>query len=268
MLAIKEKDREAIFSFIKQRYPLIIKTDTVWGLLSENQQTLFDIKRRPMNKPFVRLVANYETMHDLNDIHKKFLDHFWPGPITVIKNGIAYRMPNDNLLLDIINTFDKRIFYCTSANIHGGDIIQDIVDAKNIFNHWDENLVFVIPEKKQTFIKSIPSLIIDIDSWKILRTSPSEREVNLWIYQNIVIPYNQENQQKTRAIDNLDLDDNRSTWAYTTKNLYLVPEYPIEDWCEYFDSNQTPSNKKKRINKSSFINLFKRKKTLLKAKEK
>ena len=49
--------------------------------------------------------------------------------ITVIKNGISYRMPNDKLLLDIIRAFDQKIFYCTSANIHGGDIIQDIVDA-------------------------------------------------------------------------------------------------------------------------------------------
>lgn len=267
MIAIKEKERRIIFSFIEQKYPLIIKTDTVWGLLSEDPQVLFDIKKRPMNKPFVRLVSDYETMHDLEDTHKKFLNRFWPGPVTVIKNGISYRMPNDKLLLDIIRAFDQKIFYCTSANIHGGDIIQDIVDAKNIFNHWDENLIFVIPEKKQTFIKSVPSLIIDIDSWKILRSGPSEREVNLWIYQNILIPYNQKNQQKTKAIDNLDLQDNRYTWAYSTRNLYLVPEKPTEDWCEYFISD-SESEAKKKNNKLLLINLFKRKKTSISKKEK
>ncbi len=197
MIKVSENNIRKIISYLRDGKALVMKTDTVWGLVSCNVQLLYDMKKRPLDKPFVRLVNSSLRMHDMKELHRQFLKSFWPGPITVVKNGIAYRFPRNDVLNKVINAFSasKEIF-CTSANISGGDPIDNYNDACAIFNEWGDNCIYVVPKNDDCL--GISSTIVDIDEWRVLREGANVRNVNLWIYKYIVLPFKQrQKSQKT-----------------------------------------------------------------------
>ena len=73
-------------------------TETVMGvaIIAENEQTynkLVDLKNRPANKvfPFCVLKKQIENYCEVNELQKKIIDKFLPGPLTVIlkrKEGV------------------------------------------------------------------------------------------------------------------------------------------------------------------------------------
>ncbi len=218
MIKVGETDIELIFKLLKQGCALIIKTDTVWGLVSLNPQLLYDMKKRPLHKPLVRLVSSTATMHHMEDIHAKFIKKFWPGPITVIKDGISYRMPHNVTLLRIIKAVNnQRPLFCTSANISGGDPITTYEEACQIFCEWGDNCVYVVPKDDECYGES--STVVDIDKWKILRPGIGVRDVTLWIYKYIILPYKKGLEQDVPFTIS---ENGEGDWTYDTRNLLLV----------------------------------------------
>lgn len=112
-----------------------IATDTVMGLaaradLSEAFNKLKAVKGRPDSKPFPIMVANLkqlETIVDLSERDLKLVSKWFPGAITFILNKkedapisgvtdtLAIRIPEDEILLEIVERLNKPI-YLTSAN--------------------------------------------------------------------------------------------------------------------------------------------------------
>jgi len=147
---------------------LFINTDTVCGLLSKNIELLYEIKNRPINKKIVLFIINLNSIPNLSEIQKSFCEKFWPGNLTIIKNGISYRFPNKKLIIELIKKTEN--VYCSSANFSGEKTFTSWKKASKIFNN--ENLYFV-KELNFHFFKKNESTIINIDTWNIVRENKS-----------------------------------------------------------------------------------------------
>ncbi len=128
-------------------------TETVMGvaIIAENEQTynkLVDLKNRPANKvfPFCVLKKQIENYCEINELQKKIIDKFLPGPLTVIlkrKEGvpnfigneegtIAVRVSENEFVNTVLEKIKKPIFL-TSANLSGEEVCKDSLEAKNVF---------------------------------------------------------------------------------------------------------------------------------------
>ncbi|MBE6161896.1 MAG: threonylcarbamoyl-AMP synthase [Firmicutes bacterium] len=164
-----------------------VPTDTVYGLCtmitsSKGYNKLIDIKNRPSNKEFPIMCSDYnqiESIADINELAKKIIDNFMPGPITIILkkkdtikiNGInsdtvAIRLAPTKEIKYLIEKTNTPLFM-TSANISGNRECKSIEEIKNTFNSLDGIL-----EGNVSF--KISSTIIDCTSndIKILREGP------------------------------------------------------------------------------------------------
>ena len=125
---------------------VVCPTDTVYGILcdSTNREAvsrLFEIKKRPKNKPVPIFVKNLKAAKELVTINKsqeEFLKKVWPGKTTVVlklktqakktgrklklygtdKKTIALRIPNYQLVNILLEKTNLPLVG-TSANISG-----------------------------------------------------------------------------------------------------------------------------------------------------
>jgi len=70
-----------------------IPTETVYGLGANGLSDIavskiFKAKNRPQDNPLILHISDYDMMgklvYELNNDIKEFLNHFWPGPLTVV----------------------------------------------------------------------------------------------------------------------------------------------------------------------------------------
>lgn len=109
---------------------VIIPTDTVYGIAADaaDQKALdrlYEIKKRPKDKPFAMLIADKRKVEELASdvpiIAYKLMRKFWPGPLTILlesKNHgkVGLRMPDNKIALEIIYQANVALA-CPSANI-------------------------------------------------------------------------------------------------------------------------------------------------------
>ncbi len=130
-----EKQIDKIVEDLRLGQVVAVATDTVMGLAIradsiEAFNELQAVKGRPNNKPFPVMVANLNQLKsivELNERDLKLVDKWFPGAITFIFNKkadakitgvtdtLALRIPEDSILLEIVERLDKPI-YLTSAN--------------------------------------------------------------------------------------------------------------------------------------------------------
>lgn len=173
---------DSIVFEIKNNKAVIIPTDTVMGILANNENIIYNIKNRPRNKKIIKFIPNLDILGNLTEIQKKFINQFWPGDVTVVKNKVSYRMPNDKYILYILSKCGP--LYCSSANISEKETIKNSNDVLSQFDHkkWFHNLVVLQGEPGG----NIPSSIVDIDSWKILREGSKINEIKQFINESIL----------------------------------------------------------------------------------
>ena len=119
-----------------------IKAETVYGLACDPSSTksikkLYDLKKRPYNNPLIIHISSIQMLNSIcqtNELTKKIISQFWPGPLTIIlpkkKNKkildlavsgldtIAVRMPKSSVFLSVLKRFGKPIA-APSANESG-----------------------------------------------------------------------------------------------------------------------------------------------------
>lgn len=96
MIHLKDVEDEKIklvAQEIREGKIAIFPTETVYGIGTNafNKKAcerIYEIKRRPSYKPLIVLVGNeemlYEVIQNTNEIEKKLIERFWPGPLTII----------------------------------------------------------------------------------------------------------------------------------------------------------------------------------------
>ena len=138
---------------LKAGHVVAVATDTVMGLAARADlllafERLKKVKGRPDNKPFPVMVANLnqlENIVDLSDKDNQLATTWFPGAITFILNKkqgspvvasgktLAVRIPDDNLLREIVSRLDAPIFL-TSANKSGQPTTMLAKEVLDIFN--------------------------------------------------------------------------------------------------------------------------------------
>ena len=127
-------------------------TDTFYGLGADpfNPNAIskiFRIKQRPSDKPLLVLIHSVDQLPDLTQEitvnARKLMDHFWPGPLTLVfkaKPGlpdiltagtdrIGIRLPNHPFTHRFLEALDRPLT-ATSANISGTDELTTAQQVK------------------------------------------------------------------------------------------------------------------------------------------
>jgi L-threonylcarbamoyladenylate synthase len=171
--------------FIKDGKVLVCPTDTVYGLVcdatnKEAVEKIYEIKRRPKEKPLPIFVKDIEMAKGLAEIDKNqesFLKNVWPGNTTVIltrkkidfdlfgvdKNTLGMRVPKYQPVLDLISKLELPLAE-TSVNISGEPAMTKISEIINFFmdNETGPDLIIDAGDLEKTK----PSQVVDLTSKK------------------------------------------------------------------------------------------------------
>lgn len=111
---------------------VIIPTETVYGIAANffdpaAVRKLYEIKKRPADKPFSILVSGITQAEDLASgvpsRAYKLISRFWPGPLTLVLKGreggtVGVRMPDHRVALALLEYAGVPVV-CPSANLSG-----------------------------------------------------------------------------------------------------------------------------------------------------
>lgn len=140
-------------NIIKSGGIVVFPTETVYGIgtnafIEESIKKIYEIKKRPLEKICSILIANKKDIikyaNICNDVEKKIINNFMPGPITIIlqkkegvlehvtgnKETIGIRIPQNEIILEILKKVNIPIL-APSANISGetsGTNINEIME--------------------------------------------------------------------------------------------------------------------------------------------
>lgn len=154
-------------------------TETVYGLSADylNKkaiQRLYNVKKRPEDKPFTILISDLQELVRLSCevslFSKQLIERFCPGPLTLIlktNSGgkIGIRMPNNKFALEFISACGTPIA-ATSANISGN---KPPCNAEDVLRDLDGKIDLLLDGGEREV--GIESTVIDasVFPYKILR---------------------------------------------------------------------------------------------------
>ena len=163
---------------------IIFPTDTVYGIGTpifdvEGIKRIYDIKKRPKEKPLACLCANLEQIKSiayLNDKAIKLINEFLPGALTLILKSkeevfekigyktIGVRIPNSKIALDILK--ENGPMLTTSVNESGSVPLNEYDDIKKNYNDLVD---YIYNTDRQSSNIASTVVLIDGDSIKVLR---------------------------------------------------------------------------------------------------
>lgn len=168
--------RPWIIEKIKNGACFFTPTDTISGLICKNIETIYHLKQREKTKSIIMFISGYDLIPGLLDKEKKLLDKFWPGELTIIKNGISYRVPNDKKLIKIIMKTGP--LFCSSANISNQPVINDYKEAKKTFGN---DVLYITNKFKGS---NVPSTIFNLDSLTFIREGKITNDIKDYLKNN------------------------------------------------------------------------------------
>ncbi|MFC1576605.1 L-threonylcarbamoyladenylate synthase [Candidatus Omnitrophota bacterium] len=161
-------------------------TETVYGiganfLNKETIKRLYEIKKRPLNKPFTVHISSIDTVTnmgcDIPPIGERLINKFWPGPLTIILksrtgNKIGFRMPKNRIAKDIISK-SKVPVVAPSANISGE---KPPTGTEEILESLDGKIDLILDSGRTEF--GAESTIVELtgDSYRVLREGAISKE--------------------------------------------------------------------------------------------
>jgi L-threonylcarbamoyladenylate synthase len=161
---------------------VIVPTDTVYGIScdatnKEAIEKVFIAKQREQ-KPLIVMVSNIDMLKkyvkNINDLEQQLIDKYWPNTLTILfeKNDnlleeitcgseyVGIRMPDNKLLLDLMNNINKPII-STSANISGSSVITN---TSLIEPELKEYISYVYDDGEKT---NVASTLVKVEDGKI-----------------------------------------------------------------------------------------------------
>lgn len=154
-------------------------TETVYGLGADYMnkyavERLYEVKKRPRNKPFTVHIADLRTLDELSceisGAVRMLIKRFWPGPLTIIfktKNDVkvGVRMPANRIALDFILACGTPIA-APSANISGK---KPPLSAEEVISGLGGEINLILDGGKTEV--GVESTVLDVSSepYKILR---------------------------------------------------------------------------------------------------
>lgn len=156
---------EKIVFLLKKNYACIIETDTQLGLISHDANLLYELKKRPQIKKIVTFVPNKNAVKTDHQLFLELTKKFWPGALTLILDGISYRMPDHEQLLKILHKTGP--IFSTSANLHGEEPFNKVIDYQTV-SHFQNygNRLFLVNGCAKT---RLPSTVFNVNNGIISR---------------------------------------------------------------------------------------------------
>ncbi|MBQ2909859.1 MAG: threonylcarbamoyl-AMP synthase [Bacilli bacterium] len=182
---------------------VITPTDTIYGIMGDSLnedviRKVFEIKKRPFNKPLLLLMDSFEMVEqyteEISEKERLLMDRYWPGLVTFIlkKNDkvnelitsgndtVGIRIPNNKDLLEIIRRLNRPVI-STSANITGTEVItntqlleKDLIDNIDYIEDGGE-----VDSESSTIIK------IEDNKLVVLREGKLSREIEEYYKENL-----------------------------------------------------------------------------------
>ncbi|MBI2100083.1 MAG: Sua5/YciO/YrdC/YwlC family protein [Candidatus Vogelbacteria bacterium] len=124
------------------RFPAVIPTDTIYGLVGRalNRRevaAVYRLKKRPARKPSIVLISRLDDLRlfgvKLNPKRKVVLKRLWPGRVSIIIDGQAFRLPAKKTLLKLLKQTGPLV--APSANPAAEPPAQTITKAKKYFGN-------------------------------------------------------------------------------------------------------------------------------------
>ena len=143
---------DSVISALQNGQLIIAKTDTIYGILAAANsekavERLYEVKRRPLDKPVIILVADIDDIPDLTpSIKRKYQEISKNRPTTIItkvspnflphlpRNGgtLAFRVVPESPLAELIRTVG--LLVAPSANPSGEKPAKNVTEAINYFH--------------------------------------------------------------------------------------------------------------------------------------
>ncbi|GAA5414936.1 Sua5/YciO/YrdC/YwlC family protein [Ureaplasma ceti] len=171
------QELESVIFEIKNNKAVIIPTDTVIGVMANNTSIIYKVKNRPKEKKIIKFISDLNDLGELTKEQYEFLNRFWPGQVSVIKDGVSYRMPDDPYILYILSKTGP--LFASSANLSGRDTIQNTDQANQEFDI--DNLYYDVVTVQGDSKLAVPSTIVNLDNWKIVREGCKINEIKDFI---------------------------------------------------------------------------------------
>lgn len=165
---------------------VVFPTETVYGIGTNAQDTdavmrLYDLKGRPRNKEFARIISDIEEISDLVEsmpLYARVLaDEFWPGPLTIVfshpgKNDIGIRFPRHKVTQDLIRLAGVPVI-ATSVNTSGK---PPATDAQKALEYFEGKIEIILDDGPSTI--KVPSTVVKVtqNSYTMLREGAIPRE--------------------------------------------------------------------------------------------
>ena len=149
-------------NLILQNEPIILPTDTVYGLVCRYDskpavEKIYKLKRRDRKKPLILLGHNWRALKRFVDLRSlggigalHTTPQRWPGPLTLILPAskhipkhlnkgfktIGIRVPDNKFLLGLLKKCPGKVLASTSANISGKKDVKEIAKkVRCLINH-------------------------------------------------------------------------------------------------------------------------------------
>jgi len=173
---MKKNDVSNAIKALKTGNLIVYPTDTLYALgadifNADAVKKVFKVKKRPSSNPLSAAVANFDAITKIaytNDVIKKVVERFLPGPLTIILqkkdsvsnvitsglDKIAVRIPKNDIALDLLSAFGP--LTVTSANIHGEKTPYVI---KEIMMQFSTNISVYLDDGR---LDAEPSTIVDL----------------------------------------------------------------------------------------------------------
>lgn len=164
MLVYRSSQINEIVSALNNDKAAVVLTDTIFGIICKKQKLIYKIKHRNYKKKIVKFIDDVNALN----MPKKYSDEikkYLPGKLTFIYQGKGYRIPNNKLLLQLIEIVGP--LYCSSANITNQPPITDLRQSLTVFKEYKDDLFLI--DNGKLLKNSCPSTIIDLDEKIILR---------------------------------------------------------------------------------------------------
>lgn len=192
------KDIEKVEKVLRKGGTAVYPTETVYGIGvdafdEESVEKMYDIKKRPRDKPVSIAVEKIEKIEKYATVKSKktkdFLEEFLPGPVTpllpvkcdsfpkhIVSNSglIGFRIPDNSTTLELLCNFSP--ITSTSANFSGKKEARKVEELDNKFI---KKVDIVLDGKKCKYGKG--STVVDTTSWEIVREGVMVNKVNKWI---------------------------------------------------------------------------------------
>ena len=151
------KSLQKALKFIKDNEPIILPTDTVYGLVCRYDSKsavgkIYQLKKRTRKKPLILLGYNWKALKKFVKLpirHSSFVIRHskWPGPLTIVLPAskrvpkflnkgfktIGVRVPNNKFLLRLLKYCPGQVLASTSANISGKKDVNEIANKVKLF---------------------------------------------------------------------------------------------------------------------------------------